>query len=319
MSFHKYMVMFCLVMGSTSAVFAKTWHISAIQLHNEVDLEETSRAILAELRSKLAEGQDFDYKVYDAQGDIATLTGLVDAALARGTDMFVTLSTPALQATLQKARNVPIIYTRLTSGVLAGAGKSVSEHAKTATGVQVVRDFDRMVKIVRDCLPKAKKVGTLIATSEVNMGYNKDLLEAAAKKVGLELVAVPVNTSTDVMEASVALTSLGIDAVCQAPGNLITSAFAGLAQAAKKAHLPIFCFQKAQAVGGAALALAPESAEAGKETARIMLRVIKGESPAAIPIQDFTKEKLFVNTAAAQAAGLTIPPDVLKQAVPVGR
>jgi ABC-type uncharacterized transport system substrate-binding protein len=295
----------------------KLWRISQIQFHNEVDLEETSKGILAELRRELVEGRDFQVRVYDARSEVAHLADQVDTALSRGTDLIVTMSTPALQAALQRAKGTPIVFTRCTSGVLAGAGKSMTNHAPNATGVQMVRDYDRMVGIIRQCLPNVKRIGTLVATSEINMTLNKDLLAEAAKKVGIEVVSVFVESSAQVVDAAETLMSRGIGAVCQVGGNLMTTSFASLAQVARNARIPIFAFQTDQALGGAVVTLAPEGVEVGKQTARIMLRIMRGENPGSIPMQNFTKDELFINRKAAADVGLIIPSELLNNAAEI--
>jgi len=65
----------------------------------------------------------------------------------------------------------------------------------------------------------------------------------AARKAGLEMIAVPANTSAEVQDAALSLMSRHIDAVCQIAGNLTASSFPSIVQAAGKAKLPIFGFQ----------------------------------------------------------------------------
>ena len=77
--------------------------------------------------------------------------------------------------------------------------------------------------------------------------------------------------------------------------------------------LPIFAFQKVQAHGGAALTLARDYHDAGVATALVAVRIMRGESPARIPIQSFTKTKLIVNLPAARAVGMNIPKSVMKR------
>ena len=82
---------------------SKTWQLSFVQLNNVVDVEDAERGVLLGLKeSGLVQGRDFAYQVRNAQGDMATVTTLVDAA-ANDSDLIVTFSTPTLQAALQRA------------------------------------------------------------------------------------------------------------------------------------------------------------------------------------------------------------------------
>ena len=111
-----------------------------------------------------------------------------------------------------------------------------------------------------------------------------------------------------------ALMSRNIDALCQIPGNLTAGAFGGIAQAARKAKLPVFAFQKVQAREGAAITLARDYYDAGREAAFLAARIMRGEKPASIPFQSLNKTKLIINLEAARTSGLSVPSSLLSKA-----
>src|SRR5438876_350682 len=83
----------------------KMWHIHVTEYVNVVDVEEAEKGVRDGLHaSGLVEGHDYVLSVRNAQGDMATLNSLVDAALTEGADLLVPISTPTLQAAMQKAR-----------------------------------------------------------------------------------------------------------------------------------------------------------------------------------------------------------------------
>ncbi len=294
---------------------ARKWKIHLVELNNVLDVEETEQGVLDGLREAgLVQGRDYEAKIRNAQGDMATVTGLVDAALAEGADMLITLSTPTLQAAIQRARRIPIVFTYVANGVLAGAGRSREDHLPNVTGVDVVAAYDEMIAILKECMPKVRRVGTLFVPAEVNMVFNKDLLVASAAKAGIEVVTVPVSSSSDVPDAALALAARNLDAFCQIAGNLTASAFAGIAQAARKSKLPIFAFQKVQVRAGAVVALARDYHDAGREAALMAARIMRGESPARIPFQPLTRTRLIVNPEAARAVNLRLPDSLVRRA-----
>jgi putative ABC transport system substrate-binding protein len=171
-----------------------------------------------------------------------------------------------------------------------------------------------MLAMIRQILPSAHRLGTLFVPSEVNSVYHQAQLAAATRKAGFELVSVPANTSPEVADAALALVSRGIDAICQIPGNLTASAFPNVAQVARRARVPVFAFQSAQAQAGATLVLARDYRDGGRMAALLAARVMRGERPAALPFQQVTKTRMFVNLAAAREAGLTLPPAIISRA-----
>jgi putative ABC transport system substrate-binding protein len=180
--------------------------------------------------------------------------------------------------------------------------------------VQMARDYDRMVRILKQCLPSVVSIGTLIKAGEINMNLDTERLVKAAKAVGIQVVVVSVASNAEILEASQTLMRRGIGAVCQVPSNFMGTSFESLSKVARAARIPIFSFQTDQAVAGAAVTLAPEGLECGKDTARVMLRIMRGEAPGNIPFQNFTKDEFFINPKAVSATGMVIPPELLKQA-----
>jgi ABC-type uncharacterized transport system substrate-binding protein len=112
---------------------------------------------------------------------MATVSGLIDAALSENADMVVTFSTPSLQAALQRVRTTPVIYTHVADALAAGAGPTRQRHQNNVTGVDMVGPFPEMIALIKQHLPKVKKIGTLFVPAEVNMVASKEQLEAAAR------------------------------------------------------------------------------------------------------------------------------------------
>jgi ABC-type uncharacterized transport system substrate-binding protein len=294
---------------------AKTWRIDLVQYVSVLDVEEAEDGVKAGFReSGLVEGRDYVTTTRNAQGDMAAVNSLVDAALAERSDLLITFSTPTLQVALQRARGIPIVFNYLASPVAAGAGRSDADHLPNVTGVYLNGAYDEMLAMIRRCRPHARRLGTLFVPSEVNSVFHQDKLDAAARKAGFELVSVPANTSPEVADAALALVSRGIDAICQIPGNLTASAFANIAQVARRARVPIFAFQSSQAHAGAALVLARDYRDGGRMAALLAARIMRGERPATMPFQQVTKTRMLVNLQAAREANLRIPQAIVSLA-----
>lgn len=293
----------------------RKWEVNLLEYVNVADSEEAEKGIMDGLRqSGLVEGRDYEMTVRNAQGDMSTLNGLVDAALTARADLLMTLSTPTLQATIRKAPQSPIVFTYLADPITAGAGRSFTDHLPNVTGVATGSATEEVLALLRECLPNARRVGTIVVPSEVNTVYNRDQLALAARKLGIEVVSVPASTSSELPDAALALCSMKIDAVCQVAGNLTVTGFTSIARAARGARLPAFGFMSSQAEQGAVVVVARDYFDGGKEAAQLAVRVMRGESPASIPLQPLTKNKTIVNLAAARGVGLAIPETLVRTA-----
>jgi putative tryptophan/tyrosine transport system substrate-binding protein len=293
----------------------RKWKVSFIELVQVLDLEEAEKGVLDGLKeSGLVEGRDFEKTIRNAQGDMATLPALVDAAVGDGADLLITFSTPTLQAALQRGKRVPIVFNYVADAVAAGAGTSDKDHLPNVTGVYLIAAYDKMLPLIKEYMPHVRTLGTVYVPAEVNMVSQLAVLQKAVAAHGLELKPIAANSATEVGDAALALAAAHVDAICQLPGNLTAQAFPSIAQAAKRARLPIFSFQTSQVLAGAVAGVTRDYYDSGREAAHIAARVMRGESPATIPFVGFSKTKLVVNIEAAQAAGLKTPAAVVQRA-----
>jgi ABC-type uncharacterized transport system substrate-binding protein len=292
-----------------------TWKIYFVQYNDVIDVKDAERGVLDGLREAgLQNGRDYQVEILNAQGDMATVSALIDAAVSGGADLLITFSTPTLQAALRRAQNVPVVYNYVASGLKAGAGKSNTDHAPNATGVSLLPANDEALALLHTYFPSVHRIGTLYCPAETNMVNAKVGLDQSAKRAGYELVYVPADTATDVPDASAALMSRDIDAVLQIPGNLTASAFGSISEAARRARVPVIAFQKSQAIGGAMVVVARDYRDSGRHAAFLAARIMRGENPKNIPLEDFGKTSLIVNLDAARALDITLPPALVRAA-----
>jgi ABC-type uncharacterized transport system substrate-binding protein len=293
----------------------KKWRLDLIELNQTLDVEDSEKGVLDGLGDLgLVEGRDFERTVRNAQGDMATVTALVDAAVTDGSDLIIAFSTPTLQAAVQRVKRIPVVFTYVADPIAAGAGTSNTQHPPNLTGVYLLGAYDRMPPVLRAYLPHVHTLGTVYVPAEVNMVSQLAVMSKAIHAAGMELKSVAANSPTEVGEATLSLVSSHVDAICQLPGNLTAAAFPSIAQVSKQARVPVFVFQTSQVHAGAVFALARDYYESGRETAALVARVMRGESPAQMPFVCFAKTKVIVNVAAAQAIGLKTPPAILAKA-----
>jgi ABC-type uncharacterized transport system substrate-binding protein len=282
-------------------------------------VEEAMSGLRAGLKEAgLNEGADFTIRTLSAQGDMAALGSLFDSAKSAGADLYVVYGTPTLQAAIRQIRDTPVVFTVVADPLVAGAGKSDRDHLPNITGVYTLGPYREMAQLLRTHFPGIKRVGTLFCPAEVNSVANKELFVRECGRCGLTVETVAANSASDLPDAALALCGRGIDAVVQVVDNLSVAGFPALARAAAQARLPVFACQGTTAKQGAAVILARDYYDAGRETALMAARVMRGESPAAIPFSPPTKTQLLVNRKRAEACHLAIPEALLREATLVG-
>src|SRR4029077_14619106 len=146
-------------------------------------------------------GRDYVFKASSAQGDLATLPNLVDAALDAKAKIIVTLQDATLQVAVKRVKDTPIVFDILSDPFAAGAGTSDSVHLPNVTGVYSPGfgdpEQERRIELIKRVAPKARRVGVLFTPGEQLSVDLKNRLGSAAKKAKLDVVAVPLNTPSD--------------------------------------------------------------------------------------------------------------------------
>jgi ABC-type uncharacterized transport system substrate-binding protein len=182
------------------------------------------------------------------------------------------------------------------------------------TGSTVMSDFDGMVRVVREYLPRVKRIGTLFVPSEINSVRYKEELEKAAAKQGLILEAVGVATTAEVADAALALAGKGVEVITQISDNTTGSAMPAIAEAARKARIPLFGFVSGTIKAGAAVVVARDYREGGRDAARLVMRIMKGENPARIPFVPLSRTMIVLSPRNAELYGMRIPEPLLRRA-----
>lgn len=236
--------------------------------------------------SELEQGRDYEFKVSSAQGDLATLPSLIDAALDAKAKVIVTLQDETLQAAVQRVKTTPIVFNILSDPFAAGAGTTDSNHLPNITGVYSPGFGDpeqtKRVELIKRIVPKAKRVGILFSPGEPLSVGLKDRMTIAARKAGLTVEAVPINSVSEGTEAAAAIIGKKVDAI-EIYGNAAHGAFESIIRVAREHKVPVFSPSPFEILKGATAALYPDFQEGGVEAGKMIGRILKGESPGAIP------------------------------------
>ncbi|MDD5276291.1 MAG: ABC transporter substrate-binding protein [Methylovulum sp.] len=291
------------------------WKIKRLLYVESAPAEEALHGIDDGLKAAgLQAGRDFVLAQASAQGDMGVLSGLADATASDGTELVMTLSTPTLQTMLHKIKKLPIVFTFVANPVVAGAGTDDTHHLPNVTGVYTVAPYGQMIALLKQHFPKIRHVGSLFTPGEDNSVYNMEVFEKAANDSGLSVYKLPVNSSSELPNAALAMASQPIDAWVQILDNQMVAGFTAIAQAAARAKKPLFTFTRSGVEQGAAVAYSMDYYQAGFDAALKAAEVMRGAAPKNIPFSKPSKVRLLVSASHAKASLLPLPPALLEQA-----
>jgi ABC-type uncharacterized transport system substrate-binding protein len=258
--------------------------------------------------------RDFELRRHTAQGDIATLSSIIDNVLTRRTDLMITLSTPTLQNALQRGRQTPVVFSMVSNPFIVNAGTTDSDHLPFVTGAYLDQPLAELLDAIKKVFPNAKRIGTLYSPAEINSEFNMQELETLAHAAGYEFIKIGVATTGDVADAAIALASMDLDVWTQIADNLIASSFPAVMEASRRARVPVITFSPSAADFGALMIVARDYYDTGVESGLLAARVLRGEPIADIPFATSSTLDYIVNLKTAADYRIQIPQELIDKA-----
>jgi putative ABC transport system substrate-binding protein len=231
-------------------------------------------------------------------------------------DVLMASILPAARAAEQATKTTPIVFVIVADPVGSGLAESLAHPGRNLTGMSnVTEDLTaKRVQIFKDTVPDLKRMGLIVHPGGQSPQRVFDEYRAAAKALGIETVVLEARTPSDLDAAMESASTQGLDAVATAPDSMIFNSRSRLAELALKYRLPYMGANLDAATAGALLAYGPNHADIFRHSAGVVDKIIEGEKPSDIPIQQPVTFNLRLNLQTASKLGLDIPPLLLARA-----
>jgi putative ABC transport system substrate-binding protein len=223
--------------------------------------------------------------------------------------------TPAAVATKKATATIPIVFALGSDPIQAGLVPSLNRPGGNVTGTAylLVELAAKRLELLHAIAPAAKSIGYLYRPNVPFIEEpTMEALETAARALGLRLVTTTASTPSEIERAFAMLMGEGIGAL------LISRAFIYQSNqvVALAAHyaLPAMCADRQMVEAGGLASYAADSFVSHRLAGTYVGRILKGEKPAYLPVQQSEKVELVINLKTAKALGLTIPETLLATA-----
>lgn len=263
-------------------------------------------------------GKNLKYAYQSAQGNSGTAAQIARKYIGDRPDVIVAIATPSAQAVVAATRDVPVVFSAVTDPVAAKLVKTWSASGSNVTGVSDLSPLDKHLALIKQILPQARRIGVIYSPGEANSVAIVDALKKAAPAAGLTLVEAAAARTVDV--ASAAQSLVGRADVIYAPtDNNVMSAFEGIVKVAQQAKLPVIAADTDAVKRGAVAALGLNYYDLGRQTGKVVARILNGEAAGSIASQVSSTFELHVNPAAATRQGVTLSEAFIQSAKVVVR
>ena len=264
-----------------------------------------------------AEGRNLVIEYRWAQGHHDRLPALAADLVSRHVAVIVTQGTPATHAAKAATSTIPIVFSLGIDPVAAGLVSSPSRPGGNATGVALL-SIDLIAKrleLVRELTPGAATIALLAnpATPSLSEAEARGTQDAA-RSLGLQVHVLRASTAREIETAFGSLAELRVGAFVVSIDPLLVNQRAQIIALAAHYAVPgIYAWREYAAAGGL-MSYGSDLAASYRETGIYVGRILKGEKPAELPVQQPTKFELVINLKTAKALRLTLPPSLLARA-----
>ena len=270
-------------------------------------LDATREGFVDELAKQgYVEGKNIEIDLQNAQGEQRNLK-TISQQLAESSDVVLAIATPSAQSLANTTQTTPVIFSAVTDPVSAKLVESREHPGGNVTGTsdQSSDAISTQINLIKKVLPKAKTIGILYTQSEPNSVVQKDEAKRLLEEKGFTVVEKTILDSNNVKAAAESLMS-EVDMVFVPTDNIISSTMETVKQVSIKHKVPVFGGSTEMVAVGGLYNYGTNYEELGRQTARMLIRVLKGEKPENIAVELPEKLELHTNQEMAAALGIDI-------------
>ena len=283
------------------------FRIGISQFITHQSLDATREGFVDELAKQgYVEGKNIEIDLQNAQGEQRNLK-TISQQLAESSDVVLAIATPSAQSLANTTQTPPVIFSAVTDPVSAKLVESREHPGGNVTGTsdQSSDAISTQINLIKKVLPKAKTIGILYTQSEPNSVVQKDEAKRLLEEKGFTVVEKTILDSNNVKAAAESLMA-EVDMVFVPTDNIISSTMETVKQVSIKHKVPVFGGSTEMIAVGGLYNYGTNYEELGRQTARMLVRVLKGEKPENIAVELPEKLELHTNQEMADVLGIDI-------------
>ena len=303
---------------SKTADGEKSYTIGISQFAEHGSLDNCREGFLEGLKEEgIEEGKNLNVEYKNSAADMGTASQIASSFVSDKVDLICGIATPSAQTAYNAAMDtdISVIYTAVTDPKAAELADDKGNPVGEVTGTSDKLPIEAQLKMIREVLPDATKIGILYTTSEANSLSTIETYKELADDYGFEIVESGINTLADVDMAAADLAAK-VDCISNLTDNTVVQGLQTVLAKASAAGIPVFGSEVEQVKNGCLAAEGIDYVALGKQTGKMAAKVLKGEKKASeMPFETITEAGLYLNTKVAENLGITVEDDLKNSAV----
>jgi len=263
------------------------------------------------------EGRNVAIEYRWAESQFDRLPAMMADLVHRQVAVIAATTTPAALAAKTVTTTIPIVFETGTDPVQLGLVTSLNRPGGNITGVTqlIVEVAPKRLELLHELVPTARVMGLLVNQAAPALAQAQlRAVQSAADTLGLELQVLNASSEHDFDAAFEKLIRLRAGGLVISADSVFLRGMEQLAVLTIRHAVPAIYQYREFAAAGGLMSYGPDITESYRMAGIYTGRILKGEKPADLPVQQVTKIELYINLKTAKALGLTIPPTLLARA-----
>lgn len=288
--------------------------IAITQIVEHPALDSVRKGVIDELAAKgYLEPDTLKISYESAQGNPTTASQIARKFIGEEPDVVVAIATPSAQTMAAASKTVPIVFSAVTDPVGAKLVSNLEKPGKNITGTTDMLPIDEHLKLVKQIVPTATRLGTIYNPGEANSVTLVEMVKSAGDAHGLAVTAVAANKTSEVLSAAKSLVGK-VDVIYLVTDNTVISAVEAVIKVGEQNKLPVIAADTDTVTRGAIAALGFDYYDVGRQTGELVVQIFSGVAPGDLAVKGISKLDLHLNPGAAQRMGVELSPTLLESA-----
>ena len=261
-----------------------------------------------------AEAEEVAIELHSAEVQYSRWAAVAADLVARNVTVIVAFGGPAALAAKSATSTIPIVFISGADPVTYGLVENINRPGRNVTGFYLFLLEEKRLEVLHELLPNARALAVLVNPSVVAAQEQLKNAYEAAHALGVEIRVVQAGSESDIDAGFASLVEQRIGAVSvMADPFFFLHCDQIVALAARHALPAVYSFRECATAGGL-MSYGASIAEAVYQTGIYTGRILQGEKPANLPVQQSTKVELIINLKTANSLGITVPTTLLGRA-----
>lgn len=296
------------LMGCSKNGAKKKIKIGVIQLVEHPALDGSYKGFVDGLaEAGFVDGENISIDYQNAQNEQANCVTIANKLVNDKDDLIFAIATPAAQAVANLTKDIPILVSAVTDPESAKLVKSNAKPDTNVSGTSDLTPVAAQIKLLKQIVPGAKKVGLMFCSSEQNSIFQIEMAKKACESEGLSFIEASVSNSNEIQQVTQSLVGK-VDAIYIPTDNMLAAGMANVAMVANQNKIPTIVGEDGMVKSGGLCTYGLNYYELGKQTAKMAVDILKNDAkPQDMPIQYLEKCDFSKNAETEKALGLTLP------------